>query len=94
MLGNVFRLNGLLTGICGNNLSVCRKTTQIHKQRKEVLMDNNRQNSREFMIKHVARNLFPKYVVLTTNAVTILQQKGKQGHNNSLSFSSPCCQSK
>lgn len=29
-----FLLNSIITGICGNNLSVCRKATQIHKQGK------------------------------------------------------------
>jgi len=34
VLDNVFLLNWIATGICGNNLSVCRKTTHIHKQKK------------------------------------------------------------
>lgn len=34
VVDNVFLLNWFITGICGNNLSVCRKTTQIHKQRR------------------------------------------------------------
>ena len=28
---------GLVTGICGNNLSVCRKTIQLHKQKERGL---------------------------------------------------------
>ena len=45
VLDNVFLLNWIATGICGNNLSVCRKTTHIHKQKRPL--DNKRQNYRE-----------------------------------------------
>ena len=33
VLDKVFLLNWIVTGICGNNLSVCRKTTHNHKQK-------------------------------------------------------------